>query len=297
MAWASWSTVDHTSPTEDQPGFADLLTSGLGVDADTILYSSGPIVVRLIGLSLMSFLAARLVRRAIRRIDDDRTRRQLDFFVPKLVRIVVVAVGLEVAGIDITGMAAILTTVGFTGAVVFTPLGQNIVAGLVTTLDDLFDVGDVIEVDEIYGTVLSRSLLRTELRRPDGSTVWIPNKMLSDQLTLNHSRLGGFRIDVEVPLDHNPDRQRAVAVMEPVLARLPWTVAKHRSFLCFEEVAGEAVIYRAYAWIEDRATEPIYRSKLLTALVDALEADGFSVGHTTNLSMHPADNRMVRDRP
>ena len=237
----------------------------------------------------MSFLAARIVRRAIRRIDDDRTRRQLDFFAPKVVRVLVLAAGLEVAGIDITGMAAVLTTVGFTGAVVFTPLGQNIVAGVVTTLDDLFEIGDVVEVDDLYGTVLSRSLLRTELERPDGSTVWVPNKFLSDQMTLNHTRLGGYRINVEVPLDHHPDRARAVAIMQHVMAGLSWNVSDKDAFVCFEEVAGEAMIYRAYAWIEDRATEPVYRSMLLTNLVDALEADGFSVGHTTNLSMYNAD--------
>lgn len=282
--------MENAAPTDAPDDLVDLLTNGLGVDADTILYSSGPVVVRLMGLSLMSFLAARMARRAIGRIDDDRTRRQLDFFVPKIVRVLVVAVGLEVAGIDITGMAAVLTTVGFTGAVVFTPLGQNIVAGVVTTLDDLFAVGDVIEVDEMYGTVASRSLLRTELQRPDGSTVWIPNKMLSDQLTLNHTRLGAYRIDVEVPLDHNPDRQRAVHVMQHVVAGLEWNVVGRDAFVCFEDVAGEAVIYRAYAWIADRATEPAHRSLLLTALVDALEDDGFSVGHTTNLSMHASSS-------
>lgn len=215
-----------------------------------------------------------------------RTRRQLDFFAPKIVRVLVLAAGLEVAGIDITGMAAVLTTVGFTGAVVFTPLGQNIVAGVVNTLDDLFEIGDVVEVNGIFGKVSSRSLLRTELRRPDGTTLWIPNKMLSDNLTLNHSRLGGFRINVEVPLDHNPDRDRAVMIMQAVVADLDWNVAGRHPMVCFEEVAGEAVIYRVYAWIADRATEPRFRSALLTALVDALEADGFSVGHTANLSMY-----------
>lgn len=263
------------------------MQDGLGIDLDTttLLYSSGPIAVRIFGLSLMSFIAARLVRRTTRRVEDVRTRRQLEFFAPKVVRVLVVAVGLEFAGIDITGMAAVLTTVGFTGAVVFTPLGQNIVAGVVTTLDDLFEVGDVVEVDDVYGTVLSRSLLRTELARPDGTTAWVPNKALSEQMTLNHTRLGGFRINVEIPLDHEPDRFLATAIMNDVIANLKWNVPSREAFVCFERVAGEAVIYRAYAWITDRAAEPRYQSLLLTAMVNALEAEGFSVGHTTNLSM------------
>ena len=210
------------------------LREGLGIDLDTttLLYSSGPIAVRLFGLSLMSFIAARLVRRFVRRVEDPRTARQLEFFAPKIVRVLVVAVGLEFAGIDITGMAAVLTTVGFTGAVIFTPLGQNIVAGIITSIDDLFEIGDVIEVNGVYGTVLSRSLLRTELARPDGSTVWVPNKELSEDMTMNHSRLGGYRINVEIPLDHEPDRRRAVSDHEQrpyATFRGTWLVEKHLS--------------------------------------------------------------------
>ncbi len=261
---------------------------GLHIDGTDLVTTSGPIAVRLCGLTLLSLLASRLVHRAVRKVDDSRTRRQLEFFAPKFVRVLVIAAGLEVAGIDVTGMAALLTTVGFTGAVVFTPLGQNIVAGIVATLDDIFEVGDVVEIDDIWGTVLSRSLLRIELGRPDGTTVWIPNAAVSDRTTLNHSRLGGYRIEVDIPLDHNPDRELARTIMSDVLDRVDWFVPGREPMVCFDAVDGAAMIFRVYAWIPDRSTEPIHRSRLLTELVHALEAGGLSVGHTTNISAHEA---------
>ncbi|NNC79363.1 MAG: mechanosensitive ion channel, partial [Acidimicrobiales bacterium] len=237
---------------------SSLLKESFGLDVDTsmILYSSGPIVFKLFGLSLMGYLASRLVSRMARRIDDPRTQRQLEFFAPKIVNVLVIAVGLEFAGVDITGMAALFTTVGFTGAVVFTPLGQNIVAGIVTSIDDLFEIGEVIEVNGEYGTVVSKSLLRTELRRPEGTTIWVPNKELSEEVTKNHTRMGGFRINVEIPLDNNPDRRRAVEIMDRVIAELPWNVPGKKAFIAFEDVADSAVVYRAYAFIRDRSEEP-----------------------------------------
>lgn len=258
---------------------------GIDFDATTILYSGGPIIVRVCGLTLLSIIAARFVRRAVDRIENSRTRRQLTFFAPKVVRVLVVAMGLEVAGVDVTGMAALLTTVGFTGAVVFTPLGQNMVAGLVTTIDDIYSDGDVIEVGGVYGKVVSRSLLRTELVLPDGTTAWIPNAEMSENRTLNHSRLGAYRISVEVPLDFQPDRQRAELIMLEVVDRLEWNVEGRRPMVCLDDIGGDAVLFRVYAWIADRSQEPLYRSLLLTDLVNALEAEDFSVGHTTNLSM------------
>lgn len=266
--------------------------TALGIDFDgaQMITTSGPIAVRLCGLSLLSFLASRLVRRAVRDVEDSRTQRQLEFFAPKLVRVVLVAAGLEVAGIDVTGMAALLTTVGFTGAVVFTPLGQNIVAGIVATLDDVFEIGDTVEIDGVWGTVLSRSLLRIELARPDGTTVWVPNAAVSEKTMLNFSRLGGYRIEVEVPLDHDPDREHANRVMHDVLANISWFVPDREPMVCFDAVGGDATLFRVYAWIADRTTEPMHRSLLLSDLVFALEAEGLSVGHTTNLSAHaPAE--------
>ena len=259
---------------------------GLDFDGATLITSSGPIAVRLCGLSLLSFLASRFVRRAVRKVDDPRAQRQLEFFAPKIVRVVIVAVGLEVAGLDVTGMAALLTTVGFTGAVVFTPLGQNIVAGIVATLDDVFEIGDTIEIDGVWGTVLSRSLLRLELARPDGTTVWVPNAAISEKTMLNYSRLGGYRIEIEIPLDHDPDRHHATGIMHEVLGNVTWFVPGREPMVCFDAVGGDALLYRVYVWIEDRTTEPMHRSILLSELVFALEAEGLSVGHTTNLSAH-----------
>lgn len=259
---------------------------GLELDAASLAYATGPIFFRVLILWAVTSVASWLVRRAIRQIENDRTRRQLDFFAPHMIRIMVVVAGLEVFGIDITGMAAVLTTIGFTGAVVFTPIGQNMVAGLVTTLDDMYNVGDVIAIQDVVGKVKSRSLLKTELALPDGTMAWIPNAMVSEHQTLNFSRLGAYRISVEIPLDHDPDRALACSVMEAELAKLDWPVPEQRSFICFDHVAGEAVVYRAYAWIENRMLEPLYQSLLLTALVNALEDAGISVGYTTNLSMY-----------
>lgn len=280
------------SDAESLPDLAGL-QEVIDLDMSALIYTSGPVVVRIFGLSILSFIAARMIKRAVNRVEDERTRRQLDFFAPKITRIVVVAIGLEVAGIDVTGMAALLTTIGFTGAVVFTSLGQNMVAGVVTSLDDMYSIGDVIEVDEVFGTVVSRSLLRTELALPDGTTAWIPNAMISDKKTLNHSRLGGYRISVEVPLDHNPDRALATEIMNRELSKLDWPVPGRPSFICLDQVHGEAIVYRAYAWIANRAIEPYYQSLLLTTLVNALEEAGISVGYTANLSMYPETNAVA----
>jgi len=229
--------------------------------------------------------ALRVAKTLIRRGDDARFREQLLFFGPKIVVVVVVVAGLAAIGIDVSGMAAIMATVGVTGAVVFTPVGQNFVAGAMIRIDDIYHVGEAVTVGDLHGKVVYRSLLRTEIELPDGSTAWVPNSVFQENEVLNHSRMGGWRIAVQVPLDRASDRATAQHVMDDVMASLDWNSRDRVPFVAFDHVGSEAMFFTAYAWIDDRTQEPWFRGLLLSALVDELEAAGVSVGQTTNLSL------------
>jgi small-conductance mechanosensitive channel len=249
----------------------ETLESAVGLELGDLAVPALQSAGRLCVVLLAGALLLRLVRRAIRRVDDERFRTQLLFFVPKFAGGLVVLLALAAVGIDVSGMAAIMATVGFTGAVVFTPVGQNLVAGAMIRTDDVYRVGEAVTVGDLHGHVVYRSMLRTELRLPDGSTAWVPNSQFQEGEVLNHSRVGGWRISVQVPLDRASDRVVATRIMDEVVA--------------FDHVGSEAMFFNAYAWIDDRTREPWFRGLLLSALVDALEQAGVSVGQTTNMSI------------
>ncbi len=237
---------------------------------------------------LATVVVVRLTRRVIRRVDDPRAREQLMFVAPKSAAVMAAVAGLMVVGIDVSGMAAVLATIGCTGAVVFTPVGQSFVAGAMIAMDDLCRPGEVVTVADVHGTVIYRSLLRTEVLLPDDTRAWVPNSKFPEEEVRNHSRMGGTRISVQVPLDRTDQRRRAVSIMEVVLAELAWCSRGKDPYVAFEEVTGDAMMFTAFAWIDDRTREPSFRGLLLTGLVDALEDQGISVGQTTKLSVGQA---------
>ena len=245
----------------------------------------GGVALRLLMAAAVGVAVLRIIRRVLRSVDDERRREQLMFFIPKVVLVVGSVAALAAAGVDVSGMAAVMATVGFTGAVVFTSVGQNLVAGTMIRMDDVYREGEAVTVADLHGTVVYRTMLRTELQLPDGSTAWVPNSAFQDGQVLNHSRMGGWRVCVEVPLDCVTDRAVAHRVMNDVMADLAWNCPGHQAFVAFDHVGGEAMFFKAYAWITDRTQEPWYRGLLLSELVDALEAAGVSVGQTTNLSL------------
>ena len=255
------------------------------VDVGSIAVPAAQAGGRILVVCVTALIVLRVTKIVICRVDDNRYREQLLFFVPKIVGAIVVVSGLAAIGIDVSGMAAILAAVGMAGAVVFTPVGQNLVAGAMIRIDDLYQIGEAVTVGDVHGKVAYRSLLRTELELPDGSKAWVPNSVFQENQVLNHSRMGGWRICVEIPLDRASDRATAQDVMDNVVASLEWSSRGKDSFVAFDHVGSEAMFFVAYAWIDDRTREPWYRGLLLSALVDALEAAGVSVGQTTNLSL------------
>ena len=263
----------------------DTLDKAVGFDIGSQYVPLAQSIGRLVVVLLVAMMVLRLVRRAIRRVDDNRFREQLLFFVPKAVGLIIVILGLAAIGIDVSGMAAVMATVGFTGAVVFTPVGQNLVAGAMIRIDDVYQVGEVVTVGDLHGNVVYRSMLRTELELPDGSTAWVPNSSFQENQVLNHSRMGGWRLCVQVPLDCASDRAKATEVMGDVVNSLTWNSPGKRAFIAFDHVGAEAMFFNAYAWIDDRTQEPWFRGLLLSEIVDALERAGVSVGQTTNLSI------------
>ena len=265
------------------------------VDIGNVALPAAQALGRILVVVIASVAAMRIARVLIGRVDDNRFREQLMFFVPKIVAVVVGVVGLSAIGIDVSGMAAIMATVGVTGAVVFTPVGQNFVAGAMIRIDDIYQDGEAVTVGELHGKVVYRSLLRTELELPDGSKAWVPNSVFQENQELNHSRMGGWRVSVQVPLDRASDRATAQTVMDDVVASLDWNSPGKHAFVAFDYVGSEAMFFTAYAWIDDRTQEPWYRGLLLSALVDALEDAGVSVGQTTNLSL--ASSRRDADLP
>ena len=121
----------------------------------------GRSLLRLLLLIVCARLVLGVLRRIIARVDDSRLREQLLFFAPKVVQVVAGVSALAVIGIDVSGMAAVMATVGFTGAVIFTSVGQNLVAGAMIRIDDIYRVGEAVTIGDLHGTVVYRTMLRT----------------------------------------------------------------------------------------------------------------------------------------
>lgn len=273
-----WFAVAQKSGTDD--GF-DISNIGED-DVRTFLTHLIPYAIKLLVVAIGLWLVLRATRRVMVRVPD-KLRPQVEYVLPKLIKWVAFLVLLMLFGVNLNSVFAILATIGFGATLIFTPVGQNLIAGFLAGLDDVIREGDVITVGDQIGRVVRRGALSIGVELPDGSLVYMPNVKTVDNELINHNRVRGDRITVKVLIDEPEKRVRAVEVMQKAVEAIDWRMDDLPADVMFVEVGGDALVFECSVWIEDRFYERERKSELLTAVVDALDSAGISLGDTASI--------------
>ena len=101
-------------------------------------------------------------------------------------------------GYDITTIIAGLGIGGIAIALAAQAVLGDFFSYFVIFFDKPFDVGDFIEVDGLYGTIMSMGLKTTKLRELIGDELTIPNSDLAKAKIHNYSRMNDRRITFHV---------------------------------------------------------------------------------------------------
>jgi small conductance mechanosensitive channel len=130
---------------------------------------------------------------------------------------------LSVLGWDVRPL---LATAGIAGVALgfgAQTLVRDVIAGIFIIAEDQFGVGDLIEIDGKAATVEVLTVRSTTLRDFHGFLHFVPNGEM--KIVVNRSR-GWNRLAVDVPVGHEEDLDRAIAVCRRVAAAMsaesPW---------------------------------------------------------------------------
>lgn len=153
---------------------------------------------------------------------------------------------------------------------------RDFLVGVFVIVEDQYGVGDVIEVDEVSGTVESVGLRTTRVRDVSGVLWTIPNGEIHK--VGNHSQLFSIsRLEVEVPYDTDVDR--AIEVVQGALNEV-WenapddaTVIDEPVVLGIDAFRNNAVVLTAVLRTEPSEQWTVAR-RARAAIKKALDAEG-----------------------
>ncbi|MCL4263439.1 MAG: mechanosensitive ion channel [Anaerolineae bacterium] len=157
---------------------------------------------------------------------------------------------------EVTTFLAGLGILGFTLGFALQDISQNVIAGLLLLIQKPFELGDMIQIDEFTGTVLSVDLRTTELRTRDGHNVLIPNAHVFTEPITNFSRQATWRVSLPIGVAYDSDLELVQRVALRVIQTLPDVLDDPAPVLHFHTFNTYSIDFTLNYWIDSRVTNP-----------------------------------------
>ncbi len=176
-----------------------------------------------------------------------------------------ITLSLTIAGVPLT----IFTVVGGALAIGVGFGSQNIVnnfiSGVILLFEQPIKVGDVVELDNISGTVLSIGTRSTKIKNPENKVFIVPNSFFLEKSVLNWSfSTTKIRTTIDVGVAYNSDVKLVKKICQDILSAQK-TIETHPAPQVLLEEFGESTInFKLIFWadIDHDLTLPEVRSAI-----------------------------------
>ncbi len=258
----------------------DWLATLLDKDSDDLLVVLvRAVVILVVGLGGGRLLAALVGRLLTRRFSAQQvmiTRRFVFYAVLGVTNLAL----LENFGVELSvllGAAGILTVaLGFASQT----SASNLISGLFLLGERPFVVGDVIQVGQRVGEVLSVDMLSVKLRTFDNLFVRVPNETLIKSEIVNITRNPIRRIDIDLRIAYDEDLDRVRELLHEIVAREPDILEEPEPTIWVDALGESAIQVRFLIWASNRGR--VYYdvgSRVLEAIAREFRDQRISVGY------------------
>jgi small-conductance mechanosensitive channel len=125
---------------------------------------------------------------------------------------------------------------------------SNVISGLFLMAEEPFRVGDVIELGQTRGRVLSIDMLSVKIRTFDNRFVRVPNETIIKSEVVNVTRFPIRRVDVHVGVAYKEDTARVHEVLLEVARRNPLCLMEPEPRLIFQGYGESSLNYLFAVW-------------------------------------------------
>ena len=262
-----------------------LIEEKLGGWFDVVISHIPNFIVAVIIAIIFSFIA-RLAGKGMKKV----LRRSLDStqiadLMASIFKVIVLSVGVFIA-LDFMGLKSTVTSllagagiVGLAIGFAFQDMTENLIAGIAMGIRKPFKAGDVIETDNVFGSVHSINLRNTLIESFYGQLILVPNKILFRNVLRNYSTLGVRRIEVPVGISYADDIEKASEVIVEKINQFDFVIRKNETAVYAEGFGDSSINLLVWFWIKYPG-EPDYmtvRHKGVVAVKQALDAADISI--------------------
>lgn len=248
------------------------------------------IVIIVIFYALSGFIS-RWIKKLL---DQSSLHASLKVLLSSFARILLVTFGiffaLGVVGLDKT-VVSLMAGVGVIGLALgfaFKDLASNLISGLFIAVQNPFDIGDSIKINNISGTVEMIRLRDTILSAGNGQKIYIPNKSFMEDPLYNLSQTAEKRFDLSVGISYEDDLGKVIEVLKSDLSKVANLKTGKKVTVQVKEFGPYSVILEINMWIDVPGVDSIEFSNMaMVQIKNSLQQNGFHMPQSPRFNPEP----------
>jgi len=223
-----------------------------------------------------------ILRKTIRKSHMDETTYS---FVETTVNYTILTLGV-LSALNAVGIntAAILTSLGIVGVTIgFAARDSlsNLISGIIIFLDRPFVIGDLVEIDDKYGSVSEITLRSTRVVTSDGRMLAVPNTEIINKTVASYTNFPNLRLDIPVSIAVTEDIENARQILLGLVKENPEYLKSPAPRVVVQQLNDYNVALELQAWLIDERQHVEKRSELRESVFNAFNKAGIEMPFET----------------
>lgn len=211
-----------------------------------LLIALGAFVFVILAFGIIQVIVARLTKKYL--------ADQQYFLLKKVVRytgyVIACMTLFKSLGIDLSALLGAAGIAGIAIGFAAQTSVSNVISGLFLISEKPFQLGDVIQVGDVSGTVFSIDFLSVKIQTFDNRFVRIPNETLIKTNVVNITRFPIRRLDVWVSVAYTSDLERVRSLLLDVAAKNIYVLDNPEPLIVFDKFEASGISILLGLWFE-----------------------------------------------
>ena len=209
------------------------------------------------------YILHRLLRSSLKRAHVNETAASLIEMVIKYSFLSIGAIyALNAAGINTAALLASLGIAGLTIGFAAKDALSNLISGLLIFIYQPFLIGDLVEVDNLYGRVDKITLRSTRIITVDGKMMAVPNTEIINKTVASYTKFPHLRLDIPVTIGLTESMDRVRLLLMDLVERDDDLMNEPRPRMVVSQLNDYNVAIELQAWLRDERTHVEKRFQL-----------------------------------
>lgn len=216
------------------------------------------ILIIIISFAIINAICKSFGKRLDKKNKDKTLGRTLAYITRIVLKVLVIVCMVGYLGIDTSGIAALITSLGVAIGLAVQGALSNLAGGIMLLITRPFNVDDYIEACGVSGTVTDIHIVYTLLKTPDNKEVSIPNGSLANANITNYSRNPTRRVDFEFSISYDSDFKIAQELILEQFANHGLVLAQPEPMVRIKSHGESAIILTARCWVKNSDYWTVY---------------------------------------